>query len=159
MKKRGTVSLEALVKFIPHFLITVTLIAVLVTLFDAFFVKDIQPADRDFRTITDELKDLGPGDIFIVPLRGSNYIVDLYGEGAGEAPQGCGGKACVCKDRKDCKIYDKFEIKTRSIQIGTGEADKSRQLQSTIAICRGLGTNKKTISIGKDASDCNSVLT
>ncbi|VVB81067.1 Uncharacterised protein [uncultured archaeon] len=58
MHKKGQVSLEALVKFIPHLLITIGLLAIAVYVILIFTATEKTPEEQDFQRILAEADEL-----------------------------------------------------------------------------------------------------
>ncbi|MBW3004423.1 hypothetical protein KY310_01155 [Candidatus Woesearchaeota archaeon] len=97
MSKRGDISLEALVKFIPHFILVVCLIAALVAVYKIAYPKqEVTPAMDDLNRVMANLKQLGPEDIIPVftTTHGDSFI--LYRKNHPELPKTCGDQACLC---------------------------------------------------------------
>lgn len=99
--KKGDVSLQSLVKLIPHLLLTIGLVYILYLLSSSFFSKELSPDEQDFNRIVEELKSMldrkQDTDCIRVPVRsGSALLVSVNPKGSLAAPPGCSGDACLC---------------------------------------------------------------
>ena len=94
MRKKGVISLETLVKFIPAVLIAITALYVLFTLWGAFFAEDMSIPQNDLVRIASNIKSLAPAETIDVFTKGKEYEISMYP--AGNAEPMCSNKACAC---------------------------------------------------------------
>ena len=94
MSKKGVISLEALVKFIPAILIAITALYVLFTLWGAFFAEEMSVPQNDLVRVASNIKSLAPDETIDVFTKGQEYEIAMYP--AGNAEPMCSKKACVC---------------------------------------------------------------
>ncbi len=116
MQKRGDISLEALVKFIPHFVLVICLIAALVVIYQIALPKEkTTPAIDDLDRVAMNIKQLSPGEIAPVFTTTHEHVFTLYQKDLakdstypGMVPQQCGDDACLCivepGGRRTCRI-------------------------------------------------------
>jgi hypothetical protein len=106
MKKRGEISLEALVKFIPHFILVCVLIAALIVIYKIALPKEqTTPAMDDLDRVVANLKQLGPGDMIPVFTTTHGHSFVLYRKNYPELPKACGQQACLC-------VFDTTGVRT-----------------------------------------------
>ena len=117
MQKRGEISLEALVKFIPHFVLVVCLIAALVVIYQIAMPKEkATPAVDDLERVVMNIKQLGPEEIAPVftTTHGDTFI--LYRKNHPDLPQACGQEAWLCVTDKDgttnCRMIQNTDLPT-----------------------------------------------
>ncbi|MBW2986244.1 hypothetical protein KY333_02625 [Candidatus Woesearchaeota archaeon] len=103
MKKRGIISLEALVKFIPAILIAITALYVLFTLWGAFFSEEMTIPQTDLLRVASNIKSLSAEETIDVFTKGKNYQIVLYP--AGNTEPICSKKACICVQEEIQNIY------------------------------------------------------
>ena len=128
--KKGEVSFEALVKLIPHILITVGLLFILVMFVASFYAKQKSPEEQDFQRIITELDELldrsfvGNELSIRVPVQAKS-VLDMIMYPAEDAPPICQKKSCVCLyQQKDgqiyptCKTLPKITGRCREDQLG-----------------------------------------
>ncbi len=131
MEKKGEVSLEALVKFIPHLLITIGLIAVSVYVILIFTAREKTPEEHDFQRILAEVDDVVASKFvtpqsIIVPIQGTSALrIVTYPGISSETPVQCQQQSCIClystKESKiiaTCKIYSQISSRCRTDQCG-----------------------------------------
>ncbi|MBW3001715.1 hypothetical protein KY338_00975 [Candidatus Woesearchaeota archaeon] len=145
MQKRGEISLEALVKFIPHFFLVVCLIAALFAVYKIALPKEkTTPAIDDLDRVVMNIEQLEPGEIAPVFTTTHGYIFNLYqkdlvkeGGYAGVVPKQCGEYTCLCvldpDGRETCRKLDgitKPEIneKTKKLECPSGSYEQCMYL-------------------------------
>ncbi len=102
MSKRGEISLEALVKFIPHFFLVVCLIAALVVVYQIALPKEKStPAIDDLDRVAMNIRQLSPEEIAPVFTTTHGHSFILYRKNHPDLPQSCGQQACLCVIEKD----------------------------------------------------------
>lgn len=117
--KKGAISLETLVKFIPHIIVTLVVLAVFGGLLITFITKPMTTEMKDFERIIAEIDYLkeqpytGIPQTITVPVQKESPL-DLYFFPAftGDAPLECKNNACIClytKDSRICKAYPDIE--------------------------------------------------
>ena len=159
MNKKGVISLEALVKLIPHLLITIGLLTVLVVMLAIFFTREKTPEEQDFQRIIAEVDELVK-----TPYKGSEFVsVPIKKESklsiiiypAGKSPAKCEDKSCICQTiQKDggyvenCKVYNKISNVCKEECGGICFSSVKRIIiapeATTVTIARGC--NEITIS-------------
>jgi hypothetical protein len=103
MKKRGIISLEALVKFIPAILIAITALYVLFTLWGAFFSEEMSVPQTDLVRVASNIRTLSADETIDVFTKGQEYQIILYP--AGNIEPICSKKACICVQEYIQKNY------------------------------------------------------
>jgi len=109
MKKRGIISLETLVKFIPAVLIAITALYVLFMLWGAFFAEEMSVPQTDVVRVAENIRSLNPGESVDVFTKGQEYFIILHEAGNDELL--CSKKACVCVQEFDSGKKDYFTTK------------------------------------------------
>lgn len=127
-KKRGFITLEELVKFIPSILV----ILIVFTVFFALSNNQLQAAEKtpaeekDFENIIRWIKALEPGEVlkYPVPIQSDGTLsVTVYP--AKTAPTKCAGQPCICWKNQKREIIDCETIKLKTCKdrtIGCSEA-------------------------------------
>ena len=119
--KKGVMSLDALVKLIPHILITVALAYIVVMFFTSLTSSGKTVEDQDFIRISAELNELmkAPGSISVPISNPQEMTLGLFAQE--NAPPECRNLPCFCmrynKDNKPllrCQPYDKLSPCTQS---------------------------------------------
>lgn len=161
MAKRGVISLEALVKFIPVLLIAIVGLSVLFTLWGVFWKEEMSAAQYDMQRVVQNLKTLAPGESIEVFTRANDARLVLYGKLSESAESSCAGETCICvyepKDgafavtkceafpeiKKECpKSTDEkalcFPGSPEEVRIFNGKAD-DKLVSTVVKICRTDG--------------------
>jgi len=120
--KRGEITLEALVKLIPHIMITVLLIAIFTSLILIFMAKEKSPEEQDFQRILAEVDDLIDVDYLepetiVVPVQSDSPLkLSFYPKTSKTLPVSCQKQTCIClihtkknKIVETCKIYSEIK--------------------------------------------------
>ena len=103
--KRGVISLEALVKFIPHFVLVIVLLFGLAALYNIFLAEDqSSPVVDTLERLESIINQLSPQEQASVFTTAGNFWVSMYARDFPLAPKKCGGETCVCVTDKDGKI-------------------------------------------------------
>jgi hypothetical protein len=162
MAKRGIISLEALVKFIPVFLIAIVGLFVLATLWGVFWKEEMSAAQYDMQRVIQNIKTLSPGESIQVFTRAKDANLVFYENGAQAAEPSCAGQTCICvyepKNKvfavtkceafpeitKECPKAEEADAKscfpgpTEKVQIFNGQADE-KLVSTVVKICKRDG--------------------
>ena len=99
-KKGALITLEAIVKLLPHILLTIAALAILFGMIAMIFIKEKTPAETDFKRVKEEFDILVKREYkspisFEVPLTAqTSYRIILYNRY--EAPKVCMKQSCLC---------------------------------------------------------------
>lgn len=131
MHKKGQVSLEALVKFIPHLLITIGLLAIAVYVILIFTASEKTPEEQDFQRVLAEIDELisaeykEPQAITIPIQKTSPLDIVTYPGMSAETPKQCQKQSCIClyytkenKIKEICKMYSQIKSQCNIQQCG-----------------------------------------
>lgn len=162
MNKRGVVSLEALVKFIPHLLITIGLLALFVAMVAIWTATPKTTEEQDFRRILAEVDEFAETEysapeIVRVPIDSESVLrIVTYPGNAQDLPQQCQRQSCIClyyaKESKlieRCKMYSEIKSGCQFDECGPVCFGEVKQLSlkpedTVVAVTRGC--NEITIT-------------
>ena len=173
MNKRGDISLEAIVKTLPHIFVFIFLIVALASIYTIVSSKSVSMPQKDMQRVASELMALSPAENFQVFLTGASYKMVLYGKDFEDKPKQCSTKPCLCvldsSGTEKCEVLKTADTKTSCPLTCTPDcrretpcvSDKTynvvpipefkpEQPKHTLVVCR-QGTK---LAIGVTADEC-----
>ena len=153
--KKGEVSLEALVKLIPHILITIGLAAIAVYVILIFTATTKTSEEQDFQRVLAEVDDLIQSEFvnpqaITVPIQAESALkITTYPAGSVDLPKQCQGQSCIClyavKESKliaTCKLYTQIARRCGTDKCGDLCFSSVKTLslppgQTTVTVTRG----------------------
>jgi len=150
MKKGQLIALETIVKFLPHIIVLVIVIAVFVMFVNVFLAKDITPEMKDFERVLSEMDYImkqpnsGETQTIAVPVQEKSNL-DMRFLGPGNIVSECNKKACLCLNSDKgafCKVYPDFtgECTSNCKNVCSIDVAPIRNEKTKITITRTCGT-------------------
>jgi len=112
MSKKGIISLEALVKLIPHLILVVVLLFGLAALYKIFIQEQEPiPAVNDLDRTVSIIKQLSPYETASVFVNAKGYSLVLHSQDSKDPPEQCGGETCLClvmPQKTTCRVLPRI---------------------------------------------------
>jgi len=122
MKKGALISLEALVKLIPHLLLTIGLLFLIGMIMYSLLFPPLTEPQKDFKRLTEDVEDIIENAVQTPQLRittpmiaKAGYTIAIHYKDSPILPPRCKGAACLClyeiyqgKKQETCKQYPDF---------------------------------------------------
>ncbi|TKJ17375.1 hypothetical protein CEE44_02470 [Candidatus Woesearchaeota archaeon B3_Woes] len=94
--KRGEITLEEVVKLVPHLILAVSMIVILTMFYRSYTTEAKDQRDFDFERIIAEINDLSDKESIGVPIKGQFYYLVAFEKESLQSNISCSDLTCLC---------------------------------------------------------------